>query len=186
MSFFYALNQIKKYDVEKKRTMLKEIIEAKNIYEEKILSLQVLFTSSYLVYSKENRDEIKKIVDALIDEFRDSRSTMLKDSLKKDLPSTIIKFCERELASIKEADAVIAQIQEDIDKSDLKSIIRKKGLELSNRIHPLRDEYIRDSNSINEGIREWDCLISLVEDGTITESQLIDYGIDLENIKASN
>jgi len=181
MDFVFSLNRIKKYDTQKRRILLKEIINSKNNYEEKILDLQALFNSSYSVYTKENRTEIKTIVDKLILEFKDYRSAILKDSLKKDLPSTVLKLCERELLSIQDADKVINQIQDDIRKEDLKINIRNKGYALADRIHPLRDEYVKNAETINKGIREWECLISLVEEGVINEEQLIEYGVILKN-----
>ncbi len=41
-----------------------------------------------------------------------------------------------------------------------------------------RDEYIRDSGGIDEGVRQFDCLISILENDTITPDQLTEYGMD--------
>lgn len=41
-----------------------------------------------------------------------------------------------------------------------------------------RDDYIRDFDSIDEGIRQFDCLISILESDTITPDQIADYGMD--------
>jgi len=41
-----------------------------------------------------------------------------------------------------------------------------------------RDEYIRDSENIDQGIRQFDCLIACLESGTITPEQLPDYGME--------
>lgn len=55
---------------------------------------------------------------------------------------------------------------------------------MAEKIYPLKDEYIRNSGeSISKEIREWDCLIQLIEDGDVTESELIDYGIDIADLK---
>jgi len=47
--------------------------------------------------------------------------------------------------------------------------------------HRHRDEYIRDAGSIDEGIRQFDCLISILEDEVITPDQLAEYGMDYED-----
>lgn len=41
------------------------------------------------------------------------------------------------------------------------------------------DEYIRECfDSISEGVRAFECLISILEGGTITPSQLPEYGME--------
>ena len=40
------------------------------------------------------------------------------------------------------------------------------------------DEYIKGFSSAKEGIRQFECLISLVTDGYITYDQLADYGME--------
>ena len=44
-----------------------------------------------------------------------------------------------------------------------------------------RDEYIRDSGSIDEGSRGFDCLISILESDTIKPDQLAEYGMKYED-----
>jgi hypothetical protein len=41
-----------------------------------------------------------------------------------------------------------------------------------------KDEYIRGFDKISEGIRAFDCLIFILEEGTISPSQLPDYGME--------
>jgi hypothetical protein len=41
-----------------------------------------------------------------------------------------------------------------------------------------KDEYIRDFDSISEGRRQFDCLIEILEHGTIQPSELPQYGMD--------
>ena len=41
-----------------------------------------------------------------------------------------------------------------------------------------RNEFIRDSESVDEGIRQFDCLISLLEYGTISPDEIGDYGME--------
>ena len=40
-----------------------------------------------------------------------------------------------------------------------------------------RDQYIREFDSIDEGIRSFDCLYALLQDGDITSSDLPEYGM---------
>ncbi len=41
-----------------------------------------------------------------------------------------------------------------------------------------RNEYIRGFESIGEGTRQYDCLITILEEDTITPDELSDYGMD--------
>ena len=41
-----------------------------------------------------------------------------------------------------------------------------------------RDEYIRDHDSIVEGTEQFECLITILEAGTITPDQISDYGME--------
>ncbi len=41
-----------------------------------------------------------------------------------------------------------------------------------------KNEYIKDFDSVSEGIRAFDCLIEILESGTIKPSQLPEYGMD--------
>lgn len=46
-----------------------------------------------------------------------------------------------------------------------------------------RDQFIRDSESIDAGIRQFDCLIVILEEGTITPEELSDYGMDYKDVQ---
>lgn len=59
-----------------------------------------------------------------------------------------------------------------------KSLRFAKRQILLKRIRPMEGEYIRSFSSIKEGCRAWDCLITLVEDGTVGEQNIAEYGID--------
>jgi hypothetical protein len=41
------------------------------------------------------------------------------------------------------------------------------------------DEYIRGFDSVREGKRAYDCLVELVNDGTVTAEQLPEYGFPM-------
>lgn len=41
-----------------------------------------------------------------------------------------------------------------------------------------KDEYIRDFDSISEGVRQFDCLIAILKYGTIQPTDLPQYGMD--------
>ncbi len=43
-----------------------------------------------------------------------------------------------------------------------------------------RDEYIKGFERVDEGLRQFDCLVALLEDGTVTPDQLGDYGMSTE------
>lgn len=41
-----------------------------------------------------------------------------------------------------------------------------------------KDEYVKDFKSVDEGIRSFDCLISILEDELIQPNQLKEYGME--------
>lgn len=41
-----------------------------------------------------------------------------------------------------------------------------------------KDAYIRSFDTVSEGIRQFDCLVFILEEGTISPSQLPHYGMD--------
>ena len=46
--------------------------------------------------------------------------------------------------------------------------------------HTHRDEYIKGCGSVDEGVRQYDCLVGQVEGGSIEPSELPSYGMDFE------
>lgn len=43
-----------------------------------------------------------------------------------------------------------------------------------------KNEFVTDSGDVDDGIRQFDCLISILESGTIKPSQLPEYGMEYE------
>ena len=41
-----------------------------------------------------------------------------------------------------------------------------------------KDEFIKDFDSIDEGVRQFDCLIEIVNSGTIKPNEIADYGME--------
>ena len=41
-----------------------------------------------------------------------------------------------------------------------------------------KDEFIKDYECVSDGIRQFDCLIEIVESGTIPPSEIANYGMD--------
>lgn len=183
MDFSYSIEQIKKHPVQKKIELLNDIIIFKNKYEERIISIKNMFENEYPEYNNKNRNEIKNIVDDLIQEFRGYISSTLKSAHKKDLPKTILAICERELLEIEKTNIEIKKIEMEIQETQKTINIREKGRKLATKLESFKDQYIRNSETISKGQREWDCLVALVEDGTVCEHNLIDYGIDIATIK---
>lgn len=134
---------------------------------------------SGLEYNKDTRDYIKNIAESLQKKFGDYRSAMLKDSKKKDLIQTIIKVCDH---SIQYENKCIESHKADLEKIVVRENESKKRAEYRKfieRIEPYEDEYVKGFDSVREGIRQWDCIISCAEDGIIHEGNILEYGIDL-------
>lgn len=134
---------------------------------------------SVLIYNKDTRDSIKARSDALQKMFPDFRSAMLKDSKKKDLIETIVKVCNRSIEIEQER---IQKLNDDLVKIEAsieKNKEYEKRQEFVKRFMTYENEYIKGFDSVREGIRQWDCLVSLAEDGYVHEGNIIEYGIDL-------
>lgn len=134
---------------------------------------------SGLEYNKDTRDNIKALAESLQKKYSDFRSAMLKDSKKKDLIQTIIKVCNRTIQIENER---IESNKADLEKLVVRENEIKKRAEYRKfieRIEPYEDEYVKGFDSVREGIRAWDCLISCAEDGLIHDGNILEYGIDL-------
>lgn len=64
-----------------------------------------------------------------------------------------------------------------MSKPDFEKMTIKEAVEYC---YENRDEFIIDFGSVDEGLRQFDCLISILEDGTIKPSQLHEYGMEYE------
>lgn len=131
------------------------------------------------VYNPRTKEKINQCANELISMSKDWRSHCLKTSLKKDLIKNIVNVCKSNIKVLEERNKTIQlQVLEDVKKEGERKE-RDIANELAAKIYPYREEYIRDFESINMGIRQWNCLYDLVQSGDVKEDQLIDYGIDL-------
>lgn len=178
--FIKALNQLKN-PVEKLEFFRKEDIRRQTIISN-LNMMNEMITNRYSVYNKATKADINYLADTYKTTFRDYRSAMIKDSKKVDLPQTLIAINNR---MIKEAESfyidsclILDNIKKEIDKYSK----RQYGEKLLSKIYPQKDEYIRSFETISEGRRAWECLVAIVEDGTVTLENLPEYGIDVEGI----
>lgn len=134
---------------------------------------------SGLEYNKDTRDDIKALAESLQKKYSDFRSAMLRDCKKKELIQTIIKVCDRTIQ--------IENERMESNKADLEKLVVRENeskkragyRKFIERIEPYEDEYVKGFDSVREGIRQWDCIISCAEDGIIHEGNILEYGIDL-------
>lgn len=134
---------------------------------------------SGLEYNKDTRDDIKALAESLQKKYSDFRSAMLRDCKKKDLIQTIIKVCDRTIQIENER---MESNKADLEKFVVRENESKKRADYRKfieRIEPYEDEYVKGFDSVREGIRQWDCIISCAEDGIIHEGNILEYGIDL-------
>jgi hypothetical protein len=66
----------------------------------------------------------------------------------------------------------------DLEKSEKIRI----GYLIVEKIYCQKDEYIRSFESVQEGLRAWECLVYIIEDGTVSLNELPSYGIKIEGI----
>lgn len=181
----YILNQkLKtiKCPREKLNFFLKYEKDKKNLIAN-LNNLNNYILNKYPTYNKDNRDEIKLISDFYILFFKDYISYMIKNSKKKDLVATLIKANERiienNLKFFNESSKLKSQLILNVEQFEKRQI----GKLILDKIYYQKDNYIRSFDSISEGVRDWDCLVDLIEDGTIGLTELPSYGIEVNDIK---
>lgn len=145
-------------------------------------AMNVMIITRYPIYDKHTKSDINYLSEKYKLLFRDYRSAMIKDSKKVDLPTTLISINNR---MIKEAESFYIEsnlILNSIKKEMSNHVKRQYGQKLLNKIYSQKDQYIKSFDTISEGVRAWECLVSIVEDGTIQLKDLPEYGIDIEGI----
>lgn len=148
-----------------------------SLQKDEYLNLKDIFSNELSVYNKETKVQINLITDELKQKYKDYRSAMLKDSTKKELPSTVINICNRELNSLTLLESHFPEIDENINKRLKERDIRNNANILIEKIHSKKNEYIESFLTRQEGIRAWDCLIGCIESGHITSDNIETYGI---------
>ncbi len=153
--------------------------------EMKIAISNINQLSAYLLeqfpdYNNQNRDTIKFIANKYIKCFPDFRSGIIKDSKKKDLIQNMIIVNKRTISLIKDIisdiEAIKPQLIEDLENKKR----HEEGQILLNKIIGQKDDYIKSFETVKEGLRAWECLEDLIEDGTIKINDLPNYGIHIE------
>lgn len=179
-NFLKALNRLKN-PVEKFEFFRKEEYRMQTIIAN-LNAMNVMINTRYPTYDKHTKSDINYLAEKYKMMFRDYRSAMIKDSKKVDLPNTLISINNR---MIKEAESFYIEsnvILDNIKKEMSNYVKRQCGQKLLAKIYPQKDEYIRAFDTVSEGSRAWECLVSIVEDGTIQLKDLPEYGIDIEGI----
>jgi hypothetical protein len=179
-NFLKALNRLKN-PVEKMEFFRKEDYRMQTIIAN-LNAMNVMINTRYSTYDKQTKTDINYLAEKYKLIFRDYRSAMIKDSKKVDLPTTLISINNR---MIKEAESFYIEsniILDRIKKEMSNHVKRQYGQKLLEKIYPQKDEYMRSFDTVSEGVRAWECLVSIVEDGTIQLNDLPEYGIDIEGI----
>lgn len=130
-------------------------------------------------YSKENKVRLNEIKNLLISRLEVKGCWInyaLDKCLKKELPSKIRIVALRTRESINENQKEIIKWLDELDISDKESLDRKLGDELMMEIY--NNEYYKHIREMFDQ-RQWDCMVDLIEDGTVKRNELIDYGIEL-------
>jgi len=131
-------------------------------------------------YTPETRDEIKNLAERFITQFKDYRAHMLKTCKKSELIQTLITILTRTNSDL--SDYITLTLSNELARCDkhFETIaIGRKRDALLEKVYPYENQYINDFDNVREGIRAWDCLLSCIESGYITETNLGEYGIDL-------
>lgn len=130
-------------------------------------------------YNAKTRDFVKSIAEELSKKYSDFRGYMLKNCKKSDLIKTIIEVCDRTIRIENERMEVSLASLKKLEEQESERKQRESYHALAARVAPYENEYIKSFGNVREGFRDWECLISCIESGHITEEELIKYGIDL-------
>lgn len=143
-----------------------------------------------MTYNSKTKDEIISIANKLKKNYSMNpmnpnslivKSLIMESPLKeKDLPSRIVKVCLFEIEKIERLNHKIDLSVEKYKERYAQIEKQEKAKELAEKILPYRDEYIHNFESLKDGIRQWNCLFSLVDDGEIKEEDLFYYGLKLK------
>ena len=140
-----------------------------------------------MTYNSKTKDEIISIANKLKKNYSTNPNNIIVKSLimesplkEKDLPSRIIKVCLFEIEKIEKLNHKIDLSVEKYKERYAQIEKQEKAKELAEKILPYRDEYIHNFESLKDGIRQWNCLFSLVDDGEIQEEDLFYYGLKLK------
>lgn len=178
--FFKTINAMKTAD--ERLVYFYSVIERKKAIISNLEQFSSYLKTRYPDYNKTNKDEIKWLADRYLSLFKDYRSAIIKSSKKADLIDSIItvhnRMIKTEQEFFVEADEIEVRLKKDLEKSNK----RKIGAIILNAISSQREEYVRSHETVNEGIRNWDCLVSLVEDGTVGLAELPSYGIETDGL----
>lgn len=178
--FFKTVNSMKTAD--ERLAYFYSYVERKKTIISNLEQFSAYLQSRFPEYNKSNKAEIKWLADRYVNLFRDYRSAIIKSSKKADLIKSIINVHDRMIKDEKIFFIESEQIEERLKKEVVSSNKRKAGKKLLIAISSQREEYIRSHETVNEGIRNWDCLVSLIEDGTVGIAELPFYGIDVEGV----
>lgn len=130
-------------------------------------------------YNAKTRDFVKSIAEELSKKYSDFRGYMLKNCKKSDLIKTIVEVCERTIRIENERMEVSLASLKKLEEQETERKQRESYHALAARVAPYENEYIKSFENVREGFRGWECLISCIESGHITEEELIKHGIDL-------
>jgi len=145
-------------------------------------SMNLMIATRYLVYDKTTKADINALAEMYKRVFKDYRSYMIKESKKVDLAKTMIEINNR---IIKESEHFYVEhntLLSELNKELATYIKKQKGRKIVEQIYTQKDEYVDSFETRAEGVRAWDCLVAIVEDGTIELKDLPSYGIDIEGI----
>lgn len=145
-------------------------------------AMNLMISTRYSVYDKTTKVDINNLAEMYKRVFRDYRSYMIKESKKVDLPKTMIEINNR---MIKESENFYVEhntLLSDLNKELAVYIKKQIGRKIASQIYAQKDEYIDSFETKSAGVRAWDCLIAIVEDGTVELKDLPDYGINIDGI----
>lgn len=130
----------------------------------------------FSVYKKDTKSYLNGLAEAICAR-RDYTSAMVKNSKKSDLPSTLINVYTRLIDRCNDQINTLQGLRVDVQKTIDEQEKRKQGRLLFKNIASQREQYIDSFETVTEGKRAWECLESLVCDGTVGINDLESYGI---------
>ena len=131
-------------------------------------------------YSRDSKVQYDLVCKAICTEFKDYRSSLVTHSKKANLQKNIRLVIERTREHIAIDEARAALDAKNLAQKEKNLALSRERHTLAESIFPQKEQYIAGHERVEDGIRNWECLISSIESGHITAKELPDYGMDYD------
>lgn len=127
-------------------------------------------------YDRSKKAQYDAYLAEVVPSVSDWRGAYLENSPKRELQAAFITVAERTLDLLQEVEARLVQAEAAQSKNRLQELARQARAKLVEQVLPHKNEYIA---GCDDGLRQWECLLDLIESGHVTKENLPEYRIVL-------